>query len=289
MNRQHYDRYEFLYIVLVLVSLAVIESWFDAKSVVDDYRRLELNIEHWQPLSWELSSRLMLILLIPGILLIDRYFSLNSSKFARNLFIHSLFTLVFSLVHVVGMVVLRKLYYGMAGEQYDFGNWSSELIYEYRKDVFTYFEFLGFIYIYRFIISRLRGEAKMVETGDQDLKQSSNDDDTQNTQPDRLLVKKIGKEFILKVSDIDWIEASGNYMNIAISERIYPLRETMNNLEKKLDSNQFIRIHRSTIVNLDRIKEIQPLESGDFDVVLNNGKMLKLSRRYREKVKSRLF
>jgi hypothetical protein len=289
MTRQHYDRYEFLYIVLVLLSVAFIESWFEAESIVDDYQRLELSLEHWQPLSWELSSRLMLILLIPGIMLVDRYFSLYNTRFVRNLLVHGLFTLIFSLIHVSGMVILRKLYYWLVGDQYDFGNWSSELIYEYRKDVFTYFEFLGFIYIYRFIISRLRGEAKMVETGDQDAEQNSNDDDTQNTQPDRLLVKKIGKEFILKISDIDWIEASGNYMNITISERIYPLRETMTNLEKKLDGNQFIRIHRSTIVNLDRIKEIQPLETGDFDVVLNDGKVLKLSRRYREKVKSRLF
>ena len=136
MTRQHYDRYEFLYIVLVLLSVAFIESWFEAESIVDDYQRLELSLEHWQPLSWELSSRLMLILLIPGIMLVDRYFSLYNTRFVRNLLVHGLFTLIFSLIHVSGMVILRKLYYWLVGDQYDFGNWSSELFYEYRKDVY---------------------------------------------------------------------------------------------------------------------------------------------------------
>jgi hypothetical protein len=280
MNRQHYDRYEFFYILLVLICIAIVKSWITASSVVADYQRLDLTLEHWQPLSWELSSRLMIVLLIPGIIFVARYFSLFHRKVLRNLLFHGLFTIVFSLIHVFGMVMIRQLYYWSIGDQYDFGNWSSELIYEYRKDVYTYFELLGFIYIYRFVVSRLRGEAKIVDTGE---------DIEQQTNPDRLLVKKIGKEFILKISDIDWIEASGNYMNITISDRIYPLRETMTNLEKKLDSSQFIRIHRSTIVNLDRIKEIQPLDSGDFNVLLTDGKTLKLSRRYRDKVKSRLF
>ena len=107
--------------------------------------------------------------------------------------------------------------------------------------------------------------------------------------PERLLVKKIGKEFIIKIENIEWIEASGNYMNLHIEGRVYPLRETMSILENKLNPNQFVRIHRSSIINLDHIKEILPLDSDDFEVILNTNQQLKLSRRYREKVKNVLF
>jgi len=77
-------------------------------------------------------------------------------------------------------------------------------------------------------------------------------------------------------------------MNLHVKGRTYPLRDTMAGLESKLDPNQFARIHRSTLVNLDRIKEINPLEGGDSLVVLNCGQQLRLSRRYKDKVKQSL-
>ncbi len=173
------------------------------------------------------------------------------------------------------MFVVRK-----EPHPYDFGKLFNEFFYEYRKDLFTYFEILAIIYLYRFSIGWIQGEAKSVPM-DENKHQIST--------PDHLLIKKLGKAFIVKITDIDWIEAAGNYMNIMIDNRIYPLRETMANLEKKLPSKQFVRIHRSTIVNLNQIKEIQPLETGDFIVVLNTDKVLRLSRRYRENVKKKLF
>jgi len=182
-------------------------------------------------------------------------------------------------LHVLGMVGSRKIVYTLMERSYEFGNWMSEFMYEYRKDVFDYMWILVIIYAYRFIVSRLRGEAHVIATGE---------DTAEPEYPERLLIKKLGKEFIIRVEDIDWVEAAGNYMNLHVGKRVYPLRETMNGLERRLDKKQFLRIHRSNIVNMDRIGEIVPLESGDCRVRMQSGHELKLSRRYRERVKDLL-
>ena len=100
----------------------------------------------------------------------------------------------------------------------------------------------------------------------------------------RVVVKTSGRVLFLKVQDIDWIEAAGNYVRIHYGEQSHLLRETMNALEDKLDPEQFLRIHRSVIVNIDRIREMQPAFHGDYYVILKNNRQLPLSRGYREKI-----
>jgi len=97
----------------------------------------------------------------------------------------------------------------------------------------------------------------------------------------------LGREFLIQTNDIEWIEASGNYANLHIKDSVYPMRITMDKLEKLLPSN-FTRIHRSTIVNLEQIQEIQALDTGDYEVRLHNQMKLTLSRRYRENFKTLL-
>jgi two-component system LytT family response regulator len=105
---------------------------------------------------------------------------------------------------------------------------------------------------------------------------------------DRLLVKASGRVLFLKTEDIDWIEAAGNYVRLHVGRESHLLRETMNTIETKLDPARFLRIHRSTIVNLDRIKEMQPWFSGEYVVLLKDGTELRLSRGYRDKFDERL-
>jgi two-component system LytT family response regulator len=101
---------------------------------------------------------------------------------------------------------------------------------------------------------------------------------------ERVVVKSSGRIFFLKTDEIDWIEAAGNYIRVFAGTESHLLRETMNSFEQKLDPNRFIRIHRSTIVRIDRIAELQPLFHGDYLVVLQGGKRLTLSRGYRERL-----
>ena len=100
---------------------------------------------------------------------------------------------------------------------------------------------------------------------------------------DRLVVKTVGRVFFLKTDEIDWIEAAGNYVRLHVGRESHMIRETMNGIETKLDPAKFIRIHRSTVVHIDRIKELHPMFSGDYAVMLRDGTELALSRNYRER------
>jgi two-component system LytT family response regulator len=101
---------------------------------------------------------------------------------------------------------------------------------------------------------------------------------------ERLVVKSVGRVFFLRTDEVDWIEAAGNYAKLHVGREGHLIRETMNGLESKLNPDKFLRIHRSTLVNIDRIKELSPLFSGDYTVMLKNGVELTLSRNYRDRL-----
>ena len=276
MSWKHFDKNEYRYLALYWILLYSLHTWVNTQSVLADYQRLGIAIDSWKPFVWESSSHVIGLILIPLIVIFDRQLTQRHHNLKQLVIGHLFFSIIYSVCHVTGMVLIRKLSYWMVNDNYDFGNWFNEWFYEYRKDLVGYIQLILVIYAYRFIISRLRGEAKVISVGEDSLEQ---------TRPTRLLVKKIDKEFIIRVKDIDWIEAAGNYMNLNLDGRSYPLRETMAGLEAKLDPAQFVRIHRSSMVNLDKIKEIKSLDSGDYEVELTCSKVLRLSRRYRDKVK----
>jgi two-component system LytT family response regulator len=100
----------------------------------------------------------------------------------------------------------------------------------------------------------------------------------------RLPVSSGGRVLFVSVSDIDWIQAEGNYARLHVARRVYDLRETLQVLAEKLDPREFIRIHRSTIVNVRRIREVQPWFQGSHIVVLHSGEELRMSRYQRDAV-----
>src|SRR5215213_65783 len=104
----------------------------------------------------------------------------------------------------------------------------------------------------------------------------------------RLMIKVSGRVVLLKVDEIDFIEADGNYAKLHVGRKAHLLREKMHDLEGRLDPATFVRIHRSVIVNLDRIKEMQPHFNGDYIVVLADGRQLRLSRTRRDVLIHRL-
>ena len=100
---------------------------------------------------------------------------------------------------------------------------------------------------------------------------------------ERLVIKAGGRVFFLRVDEIDWIEAAANYVKLHVGKESHLLRETINGLAAKLDPDRFLRIHRSIIVNLERVKELQPWFHGDYIVILQDGTRLNLSRTYRDR------
>ena len=103
---------------------------------------------------------------------------------------------------------------------------------------------------------------------------------------DRVMIRGEGRIFFLKVDEIDWIEAADNYVRIHVRRESHLLRETMSALEAQLSPKRFVRIHRSAIVNVDRIREIKTLFHGEQVVVLHDGKEIALGKTYRERIRS---
>ena len=105
---------------------------------------------------------------------------------------------------------------------------------------------------------------------------------------DRLVIKAGGRVFFLRADEIDWIESAANYVRLHAGREAHLLRETITGLAAKLDPDKFLRIHRSIIVNLDRVKELQPWFHGDYVVIMQDGAQLTSSRNYREQLRKLL-
>ncbi|MDQ3797859.1 MAG: LytTR family DNA-binding domain-containing protein [Acidobacteriota bacterium] len=105
---------------------------------------------------------------------------------------------------------------------------------------------------------------------------------------ERVVVKSAGRIYFLKVEEIDWIEGAGDYLSLHTGSGAHLIRETMSSFHAKLDSRKFLRIHRSTIVNIDRVKDIRPLFKGEYVITLTGGKRLKSSRGYRRELQTLL-
>jgi len=103
-------------------------------------------------------------------------------------------------------------------------------------------------------------------------------------QMDRVVIKSAGRIMFLRTDEIDWVEAADNYVRLHVGAESHLLRETLGSLEGRLDAAKFMRIHRSTVVNVDRMKELQPWFHGDYVVILRDGTRLNLSRTYRDRV-----
>src|SRR5215510_10497133 len=105
---------------------------------------------------------------------------------------------------------------------------------------------------------------------------------------ERLVIKSSGRIYFLETNEIDWIQAEGNYVSVHTGKKSHLLRETISSLENQLDPKKFLRIHRSAIVRIDRIKELQPWFHGEYHIILNDGTQLTLSRNYRDRLQEAL-
>jgi two-component system LytT family response regulator len=106
--------------------------------------------------------------------------------------------------------------------------------------------------------------------------------------PERIIIKSDGEIVCLKPNEIDWAESAGNYVCLHVGGATHILRETITALESRLGPRQFMRVHRSTLVNVDRIKTLKPSLYGDYSILLRDGTKLTLSRGFRESVLKRL-
>ncbi len=135
-------------------------------------------------------------------------------------------------------------------------------------------------------MERARGQIERRSISDLSHRLQSLIDDLRTNQKyaERLVIKTAGRIFFLGVEEIDWVEAADNYVRLHVGSDKHLLRETMNSLESRLDPAQFLRIQRSTMINVRRIKELHPLFKGEYEIVLRDGTRLASGRGYRDRL-----
>ncbi len=131
-------------------------------------------------------------------------------------------------------------------------------------------------------------ERTLLEFGQRVMKMVSTAPANTDRRWDRLVVKSGGSTRFVRVVDIDWIEAAGVYVNLHVAGKELLYRTALNDLADRLDPRRFVRVHRSAIVNIESIVQLEPISHGEFDVVLRNGSRARVSRTYRAQLEKRL-
>jgi hypothetical protein len=267
---------------IVLMSLQALAASLVA---VVDARKADPAIPAWQPVGWELTSHFALLLLVPAVVAFERRFPLDRQSWRRHWPWHVVASAVFSLAHVGLMVGLRHAVHAWAGGAYDFGDWREKWPYEYLKDVRTYALILVALLSYRLFMLRLQGEARVLDAPEAPAQQHE-ETVVPPQRPERFLVRKLRREFLIAANDIDWLQAQGNYVGLRVNGHDYLLRATLTDFLAQLDPARYARVHRSYAANLDRVAEIEPLDGGDARLHMRDGTQIPCSRRYRDALRA---
>jgi len=236
-------------------------------TVADDARRGIVTVFSWS-FAVQATSHVVIAALIPAIYWMQRRFPLTGP---RNLAVHAVALVVFSLVHTLGMGALRMLWFvGILGDaSYRFPITLDRLGYEFTKDIFTYCVMNLGVMAFRYLRERETAVAPAAKV---------------DAPPERFAVRKRGgSEIMVEVADIDWIEASGNYAILHVGGEIFEIRSSLSRLEGELDPKRFVRVHKSHLVNITRVAEVIPWVNGDWRIRLHDGAEVNLSRRYRQR------
>ena len=304
-HRNLYERYEPIrrYVEAGFwIVLMTLQGVFSTMVAVVDARNRAVPRATWEIVTWEGSSHLVLLMLIPVFVAIERRLApLTPRRWVLFLVGHVVASVAVSVVHVMGMFAVRSLVYALMGSRYDFGGWTAQWGYEYLKDVRVYVSIVFGIWAYRLFMLRLQGEARVLDAPEAGVSEpaptsAEPEESEPSTQPvpppqpvarpERFLVRKLRREFLIAATDIDWLQAEGNYVGLHVNGHDYLLRATLTDFLTQLDPARFVRVHRSHAVNLARIKEIEPLDGGDARLHMHDGTTVPCSRRYRDALRA---
>jgi len=264
MLKRHWELFLFIFCFIS------IEAAVRSASLIMEYDGRGTPIETWKPFVWEYTSTYVAFIIMPFILLFDERYPLGSKKWRSRALMHVPLSMVYSVLHISGMVAIRKLIFISMDDVYVFTELDYTIFYEYRKDVMAYISILLVIYAYREIMRLRNGEAQF-EKAKED-----------HSEDKRILVSRAGTFNFISPSSVDWVEAAGNYVELHVGDQTYMLHATMKDISNRLGDIEFARIHQSTIVKKDQVDKIKPAMNGDQNIILKNGEKLRLSRRYKE-------
>ena len=228
-------------------------------------------------LAIQISSHLVVAALLPAIYWLHRRWPIAACR--RNLVIHAAAVVPFSIVHTVGMAALRFVWFaGILGEAHSFPLTGERMLYEFAKDIIAYGLLSAGTVALRHYLSRPAPPTVVAPAA-----ASVTEPAPSEPRPERFAVRRKGREIMVEMADIDWIEASGNYAVLHVGDETFEIRSSLTKLEGELDPRQFVRVHKSHLVNIARVVEVTPWMSGDWRIRLQGGAEVNLSRRYRQR------
>lgn len=246
--------------LLMVMAIGAAVAIVGALTVIDDRARMGRPIPLWEPVVWETTSVAMLVLLTPGLLAATRRWPPLRRPWRVVAPVHLTAAVVFSLLHVLGMGVLRWAIYQAVGGDYGAFDPLGRFAYEFRKDVLIYVAIVGAYVLWL----RLTEPRPQLGGG-----------------PSTLEVRDGARRFFLPLADILWVEAAGNYVELHRADGSVLHRAPLAQMERQLAPAGFVRIHRSRLVRRSAVVRADSRPSGDFTVQLADGRELAGSRRYR--------
>ncbi len=279
-TKLHYQNNKTSYEAFALSVYFFINAGINSTSVLMESRRDGIeNLSSWEPFVWEYSSAISSLILLACVAIFMTKYPWQWKQPKRSALQYLAAAIAFSICHVVGMVALREVSYLFFSLEYHFAKSASELgyelIYELRKDIWSFCSFVILIPVYRQITMQWLGDASCI----------SDDVSVSTKLTKHILVKKLGKEFLIKTENIEWMQSAGNYVNLHIGDQVYPTRSTLAKFVASDNTNSLCQIHRSFAINLNFIHYIEPLASGDAEITMRSGQTLRLSRRYKDSLK----
>jgi hypothetical protein len=251
-------RRDLLFLAFV-ASVGAALATVNALSVVDERAQAGRPIPFWEPFVWETTSVVVLLAVTPFLQAFTRRFLPLAKPWRQVIPAHLAAALVFSLVHVAAMGVLRWLVYGVVGDFYAPFAPLGEFPYEFRKDLLTYFA-LAALYTGWLRLAPREPRAEASEA---------------------IEVRDGARRHFVPLSEVAWIEAAGNYVELHRGATPILHRAPLSTMERQLQTAGFIRIHRSRLVRRAAIAQVESKPSGDYVVRLTDGRELAGSRRYR--------
>lgn len=246
---------------LVVALAALVVTFVNATSKLIEAGRMGVELDARAPWVWELSSVLIVVPLAPLIGRAIARWPFSAARWPSFLAIHLAAATAYSIAHVLGMVLLRKIAYALDGALYDFSQGELPLMffYEWRKDVLSYAAIAACFW--QFAERRARRAAPPAAM--------------------RLEIKDGARTVLLDPGEILWVEAAGNYVELNTASGAHLARGALASFEAKLAPRGFVRIHRSRLVNRARIRAMKPTPAGDLELTLDDGRAIAASRRYR--------
>lgn len=267
-DRIDVDRRILLRVLLLAAAFLAVIAFVNATTLNTDAVRIGRTLDARIPWIQEYSSAMVIVALVPLVALWERHFPVAWQGLPRVLAAQIIGSIVFSALHVAGMVLLRKVVFAsLLGRSYEFFDAPlTDLAYEYRKDLLTYATIL-------LMLTLVRG----IEFNRRRSRQGEREEAT------RLTLKSGGRTILLDAHAMEWARAAANYVDVHARGTTHLVRISLTALQAQLKASgvDAVRVHRSWIVNRAKIVEIVPLGDGDVRIRTSDGSDIRGSRRYR--------